>query len=45
MHFGARWYDPSIQRCTHDMLAELKQANRYAYAGDHPVDAAGVGGG
>ena len=41
-HFGQRYYDPVIGRFTQqdplDQVADLRQANRYIYAGDDPVN-------
>ena len=42
LKFGARYYDPSIGRWTQtdpiDQPADLRQANRYLFAGDDPVN-------
>ncbi len=41
-HFGARYYDPSSGRWTQrdplNQAADLRQANRYAYAGGDPIN-------
>jgi len=41
MHFGLRWYDPTIARWTQpdqlNMPADLQQANHYAYVGGNPI--------
>jgi RHS repeat-associated protein len=42
-HFGARYYDPSLGRWTQQdpvggSLGDLGSVNRYAYAGDDPVN-------
>jgi RHS repeat-associated protein len=41
-HFGARYYDPALGRWTQqdsvDLAGDLREANRYAYVGDDPVD-------
>jgi len=42
LKFGARYYDPSIGRWTQtdpiDSPADLRQANRYVFAGDDPIN-------
>ena len=41
-HFGRRYYDPAIARWTQadplDQASDLRQANRYVYAGSDPVN-------
>jgi RHS repeat-associated protein len=43
VHFGARWYDPTTgtwtQQDTLDSPLDPANANRYAYAGDDPINA------
>jgi RHS repeat-associated protein len=47
-HFGARYYDPAIGRWTQQdsvvSLGDPANANRYAYAGDDPVNSVDPGG-
>jgi RHS repeat-associated protein len=42
VHYGARYYNPAVGRWTQpdplDQLADLNQANRYAYAGGNPIN-------
>ena len=42
MHFGKRYYDPGLGRWTQqdpiDQPADLRQANRYVYVGQDPVN-------
>lgn len=41
-HFGQRYYDPVVGRFTQqdprDQVGDLRQGNRYLYAGDDPVN-------
>ncbi len=41
-HFGQRYYDPSLGRWTQrdslSHIGDLQQGNRYAYAGDDPIN-------
>jgi RHS repeat-associated protein len=43
-HYGARYYDPTNQRWTQqdplNQADDLRQANRYGYAGEDPINAA-----
>lgn len=40
-HYGARYYNPTTARWTQpdplDQIGDLRQANRYSYAGGDPV--------
>jgi RHS repeat-associated protein len=42
-HMGTRYYDPSLPRWTQgdplNLFQDPRQANRYAYAGDDPINA------
>ena len=42
LHYGQRWYDPTIGRFTQQdsvsHIQDLQQENRYAYAGDDPIN-------
>jgi RHS repeat-associated protein len=47
-HYCARYYDPAASRWTQidpiDQAGDLREANRYAYAGDDPIGLADPGG-